>query len=101
MLSQEFINEMKSKLLAEQERLENELKGLPTHVELGNRDDDNALEAEDDEVRRGIKTRVNADLEKVKKALDKIEGGTYGTDDEGNPIAEERLKVLPWADKAI
>lgn len=101
MLSKEFIKEMQSKLLEERARLNKEMQGLPAHVELGNRDDDNALEAEEDEVRRGIKMRVQADLAKVEKALGKIAAGTYGVDDEGNEIGEERLKVLPWADKAI
>jgi RNA polymerase-binding transcription factor DksA len=40
-------------------------------------------------------------LEKIENALKKIETGTYGTDSEGKQISEERLRVLPWADKAI
>jgi RNA polymerase-binding transcription factor DksA len=41
------------------------------------------------------------DSEKVNKALNKIAAGTYGIDDEGNEIPEERLRALPWADKSI
>ena len=41
------------------------------------------------------------DLEKINKALSKMEAGTYGTDDAGGQIPKERLEVLPWADKAI
>jgi RNA polymerase-binding transcription factor DksA len=37
----------------------------------------------------------------VNKALNKIAAGTYGIDDEGNEIPEERLRALPWADKSI
>ena len=39
--------------------------------------------------------------EKIDKALLKIDNGTYGTDDEGKEISQERLAALPWADKAI
>ena len=44
---------------------------------------------------------MKADLVKINKALAKIDDGSYGTDDDGNEISEERLKVLPWADKAL
>jgi RNA polymerase-binding transcription factor DksA len=44
---------------------------------------------------------MKSDLEKVSKALGKIEAGTYGTDDEGKEISEERLRAMPWADKAL
>ena len=64
MLSQEFVAEMKTKLLEQKQKLEEDLK-------------------------------------KINAALEKIEAGTYGTDDEGKEIAEERLRILPWADKAL
>ena len=40
-------------------------------------------------------------MEKIAKALNKIELGTYGVDDFGQAIAEDRLEALPWADRAI
>ena len=64
-------------------------------------DDENAKEAEEDEINRSIKIRIQADLEKIAKALNKIELGTYGVDDFGQAIAEDRLEALPWADRAI
>ncbi|MBI3232292.1 MAG: hypothetical protein HYZ51_04400 [Candidatus Doudnabacteria bacterium] len=100
-LSQDFIEKMKARLLAEKSRLETELKGLPSHLEIGQRDDENAKEAEEDEVNRSIKFKVEADLEKIAKALERIQHGTYGLDDAGRPIAKERLEALPWADKSI
>jgi RNA polymerase-binding transcription factor DksA len=45
--------------------------------------------------------RIKSDLAKIEKAFQKIEDGTYGFDEAGKQISEERLKVLPWADKAI
>lgn len=101
MLSKEFVDKMKAKLLEEQARLEAELAGLAGHMEIGSRDDENAKEAEEDEINHSIKIRIQADLEKIDKALSKVESGTYGTDDFGQTIAEDRLEALPWADKAI
>jgi RNA polymerase-binding transcription factor DksA len=101
MLSKQFIDEMKAKLLAQQKKLTDDLAGLHEHEELGGDIDSNVQEIEDDEVSQDMISRITADLEKITKALSKIEAGTYGTDDEGKEISEERLSVLPWADKAI
>ena len=102
MLSQQFIEEMKTKLLQEKERLTADLAGAPAHTELGEDDYDiNAQEVELDDANADVRARVQSDLEKIEKALEKIEAGTYGTDDEGNDISEDRLRVLPWADKEV
>ncbi len=101
MPSQEFIDEMREKLLSEKERLSAELSESPEHTELGSDYDDQAQEVELDDVSAGLHKRVESDLEKIEKALAKIEAGTYGTDDDGNEISEERLRAIPWADQAI
>lgn len=101
MLPQLFIEEMKQKLLAAKQKLEGDLVGLTPHEELGGDIDSNVQEVEDDEVSQDMIARIKTDLEKIDKALAKIENGSYGTDDEGKLISEERLKVIPWADKAI
>lgn len=101
MLTQDFIDEMKIKLLAEKERLTKDDAGLSEHTELGREYDENAQEVELDDVNTDIKSHMKADLEKIEKALAKIEDGTYGTDDNGNEISEERLRAIPWADVAI
>lgn len=101
MLSQEFIDEMKTMLLAEKQRLSAELSDTPEHIELGREYDENAQEVERDEVSADLRERISGDLEKIEKALGKIEAGTYGTDNDGNEISEERLRVIPWADQAI
>ncbi len=100
-LSTEFIAEMKAKLLAEKQRLEDDLSGLSEHTEMGDDEDENADEVNVDEVNQDAIAAIKADLEKIGKALEKIEQGTYGTDDDGQSISEERLRVLPWADKAL
>ncbi len=101
MLSQEFIQEMKAKLLAEQETLKNDLAGLSQHSEVGDDLDENATELQMDEVNQNQIERMTADLAKVETALEKIEAGTYGVDNNGVEISEERLRAIPWADKAI
>ncbi len=101
MLSQDFIQEMQTKLLQEQETLKNDLAGLSQHSEVGDDLDENATELQIDEVSQNQIERMTADLTKVEKALQKIEAGTYGTDDDGNEIGEDRLRAIPWADKAI
>lgn len=101
MLQQQFIDEMKTKLLEAKQKLEGDLAGLNPHEELGGDLDSNVQEVEDDEVSRDMISRITMDLEKINKALAKIESGSYGTDDEGKEITEPRLRALPWADKAI
>ena len=100
-LSPDFIAEMKNKLLAEQQRLQDELAGLSAHTEMGDDEDENADEVNVDEVSQDAIAAIKGDLQKIEKALEKIEQGTYGTDDDGQQISEERLRVLPWADKAL
>jgi RNA polymerase-binding transcription factor DksA len=101
MLSQEFINEMKQKLAEQKTKLEEDLKGLIPHTEMGDEMDENAEEINIDEVNQDLISTMKSDLEKINKALAKIEAGTYGTDDEGKEISEARLRAMPWADKAI
>lgn len=101
MLSKEFIEEMRTKLLEEKSHLEAELGGIHEHTEVGDDLDENATELQMDEVSQNLSESVNSDLQKINVALQKIDQGTYGTDDEGNEIGEDRLRAIPWADKAI
>lgn len=100
-LTQDFIEEMKKKLLAEKSRLEAELSGLAAHTEIGTQTDENAEEMELDELNQNLISRLKSDLQKISKALEKIDAGTYGIDDAGKLIVKERLEALPWADKSI
>jgi RNA polymerase-binding transcription factor DksA len=101
MLTPEFIEEMKAKLLEAKQRLTGDLEGLSSHTEVGEDYDENATEIQIDEANQDMRTRFAADLEKIEKALAKIEAGTYGVDDDGQEIGEDRLRAMPWADKAI
>jgi RNA polymerase-binding transcription factor DksA len=42
------------------------------------------------------------DLEEIRKALGRIENGTYGLSEvSGKPIPLERLEVLPWSSRLV
>lgn len=101
MLSPEFVEKMKARLLEEKAKLLGELNGVKPHTELGDNYDDTASELPLDEVNQDVIAQITSDLEKIERALEKIAAGTYGIDDEGNEISEERLEVMPYADKAI
>ena len=87
--------------MAAKEKLMKELASLTPHEELGGDIDSNVQEVEDDEVSQDMISRINADLVKIEKALAKIQAKTYGTDDSGKEISEERLRAMPWADRAL
>ena len=101
MLSQDFIDEMKQKLEEQKAKFQTELAELKPHTEVGTESDENASELEMDEVNQDLIARIGGDLEKVEIALAKIDAGTYGVGDDGNEIPEDRLRAIPWADKAI
>jgi RNA polymerase-binding transcription factor DksA len=101
MLSAEFIKEMREKLLAAKAKLEADLSPLSAHEELGSDMDSSAQEVEDDEVSQDLIAKLKTDLEKINLALEKIDNGSYGTGSDGKEIPEDRLRALPWADKAL
>ena len=101
MLSQEFIEEMKAKLLEQKDKLEEELAGHSAHTEMGDDEDENADEINVDEASQDTIAIMKSDLMKIERALEKIEDWTYGTDDAGKEISEARLRALPWADTAL
>ena len=101
MLSQSFIDEMKQALLKKKQQLTDDLGGLMAHTEMGDTEEDNAEEIGVDEASQDVMAVMQADLAKIEQALIKIEQGTYGTDGEGRKIPEARLRIMPWADKAI
>jgi RNA polymerase-binding transcription factor DksA len=101
MHQQNFIDEMKQKLISTKAQFEEELAGLPEHIVMGDDREANADEVGPDEANQDVRALLQSDLKKIDIALEKIATGTYGTDDEGKEISEERLRVLPWADKAI
>ncbi len=101
MHKQAFIEEMKGELEGRKAQLLEEIAGLRVHTEVGTDYDENATEIQIDNVNQDLIGRIQEDLQKIDAALSKIAAGTYGVDDKGKEISEQRLRALPWADKAI
>lgn len=112
-LTQEFLGEMKSKLLAEQARLETELgrfaksTGTPgsyeaTFTDMGTDEDEHASEVEQYVDDIALESNLEAQLKDALDALAKIDAGTYGVCEmTGEAIPEERLRIYPAARTAI
>jgi len=99
--SSAFIAELKQKLQEMKAKLQEDLKGLSLHTEMGDDEDENADEVIIDEVNRNLIERMQGDLAKIESALQKIEQGKYGLDAQGKPISEDRLRALPWAETNV
>ncbi len=64
--------------------------------------DENAIEAADDEVLERVGRATVEEIRNVRRAIDAIQAGTYGTCIEcGDAIAPERLVDLPEATKCM
>lgn len=113
-LSQEFIEEIYEKLLEEKIKLEKELDKFTTvnpHVEddreavfpkYGDESDDNAREVADYYTNKNIEETLEKKYVDIKKALDRIEKGTYGICKfTGNPIGEARLRARPTSSASV
>jgi RNA polymerase-binding transcription factor DksA len=104
--SEEFISEMKSRLVEEKKQLESELSQI-SHKKEGNfeanypdyeRDEEaNAMEAADYEAATATTEAAEARLKEVSHALEAIEAGKYGITDNGEFIPENRLRANPAA----
>ena len=106
-LSQDFINKCKETLLERKEHLLKDLKVIDEDVDL-DRDTGNAEYL--DEVQEDMKVEKNfifkkeieESLERINKALKRIEEGTYGVDSKtGEPIDKARLELFPEAEENV
>ena len=67
-----------------------------SNLGFGKRIGDGTIEAVDRLNQIGVGTRLESRLERVERALEKVEDGTYGTCDVcGDAIDPRRLKVAP------
>ena len=92
-------------LARERQRIEEALAGLRrapdqelTHWDQHPADEGTEVfEAERDE---GLAERVQEELAAIERAERRIDEGTYGMSVEsGRPIPDERLELLPWAER--
>jgi DnaK suppressor protein len=106
-LSPDFVNKCKETLIERKERILNDLKIIDEDVDP-DRDTGNAEYI--DEVQEDLKVEKNyifkkqieENLDKINKALKRIEDGTYGVDTKtGEPIDKARLELFPEAEDNV
>jgi len=108
MLSKEFIEKMKERLLKEKESLEKRLAGFTQKnknvkddydakfPEYGDDDDENAGEVATYSDNLSLERSLEKALRDINKSLERIERGTYGICKYcGKEIGEERLEARP------
>lgn len=106
--------EFRQRLLAERTRLREALDYLhrenPGSLEdelqelsySDNHPGDVATATFDRELDEGLEEGAERRLEQIDRALGRIEDGSYGTCEAcGRPIAEERLRAVPWTTLCI
>ncbi len=92
----------------ERERVVNELQELRAERgggELSSVDQhtaDAGTELFEEERDQSFIYRLQEDLEAIERAFERVENGTYGISVEsGEPIPDERLEAIPWADRTV
>lgn len=64
--------------------------------------DENAIDSEQDEVLEGVGKATNEEIVQIKRALQQIDAGTYGTCSEcSSAIDPERLEALPFSTRCV
>jgi RNA polymerase-binding transcription factor DksA len=112
--SGKFLEEMKQILLSRKDKIKEQLGNFaqndPNQEEnynsnfpdFGDKEDENAAEVADFEKNLSLEGNLEQSLEMINRALSKIEDGTYGICEKtGEPIGEERLRVMPTATKKV
>ena len=61
---------------------------------------DQGSELYEDEFEAGLRERLLSELAAVERAEARVDAGTYGLSVEsGKPIPDERLELIPWAER--
>ena len=102
-----MVEERARRLLAQhRERLERLLADTTEREddeELSHADQHMADDAQflaDEEVDEGLREQLNRELEAIARAERRLAEGTYGRSVEsGEPIPDERLEAIPWAER--
>ena len=114
MISRELCDELHEQLLAERQRLEQEIAllisgGVRADTFLADEQDavdqhpaDEGSELFEREKNLTVQRTLKVSLREVNEALHKVDQGTYGLCETcGKPIAEKRLRALPGATHCI
>jgi DnaK suppressor protein len=102
----EFVEEMKSLLEKEGERLKSDLEAIANRSgddykakfpDYGRNDEDNATEMGDYAATVSTESTLEERLHNIEDALERIEQGKYGVTVEGDLIPQDRLQANPAA----
>lgn len=94
-------------LLALKAEYENRIHKITNHLEhpqdeLNHHWDDQAVAAQENDMRKSLLLEAESELAKVNAALVRLENGEYGECDEcGEEIEEGRLNAVPYANLCI
>lgn len=113
MVDQDLAKQLHGRLIAERERIEQEIANLSGGIDAGVFQDDetdaadqhpadDASELFEREKNMSVLLTLQASLQEINDALGKFDAGTYGVCETcGKPIAEKRLQALPEATHCI
>ena len=94
----------RARLAEEKARVEQELarQGSPDAPDSPEDTGDQAADLERAETDEGLRQDMQRTLEAIERAEARIEDGSYGTSVvSGEPIPDERLEAIPWADRRV
>lgn len=101
-LDQRFLEKQKTILAGEKKKLEEKIKKLNKYPEIGDSDDENAMEWTEFQSNLSLEEQLKLLLDKVNKALKAIEEGTYGKCSRCKKVIEEgRLEIMPYAELCV
>jgi len=108
------VQQIKGKLLADKERIVKQLEEMTQEKtfnkdkvqtkwqDVGDKDEDNAIEVADFQDSISLERGLEENLERIEKALAQIEEGTYGICEAcGKAIEADRLIALPQATQCM
>jgi DnaK suppressor protein len=94
----------RERLAQERARVEQELARLGTPEAPDSPEDtgDQAADLERAETDEGLRQDLQRTLEAIERAEARVADGSYGTSVvSGDPIPDERLEAIPWADRKV
>jgi DnaK suppressor protein len=94
----------RERLAEERGRIERELErlGSPQANDEPKDSGDQANELEQTDTENALREEMRRTLDAIERAEARLEDGTYGTSVvSGEPIPDERLQAIPWADRKV
>ena len=92
------------RLTQERERIERELAGIgaPQAADEPQDSGDQADELQQEGTDDAVRAELERNLHAIGEAQERLDAGTYGKSViSGEPIPDERLEAIPWADRLV